>query len=94
MKVLVAILLLAIPQSDGWTTLKRGDAEIRVYRDAFGIPHLFAATPQDAWWAQGYVECQDRFYQMDLFRRGSRGQGSELRGKETMAQIHLLFLLI
>jgi len=85
MKVLFAILLLAAPEADGWSALKRGDAEIRVYRDSWGIPHVFAKTPSDAWWAQGWLECQDRFYQMDLFRRGSRGQGSELRGREALA---------
>src|SRR5262245_23244273 len=85
MKYLFAILLVVGVDGEGWSVLKRGDAEIRVYRDSWGIPHIFAKTPQDAWWAQGYVECQDRFFQMDLFRRGSRGQGSELRGKEALA---------
>src|SRR5689334_10222093 len=79
-------LLLAVPAPDGdWSTLKCGDEEVRVYRDGWGIPHIFAKTPRGAFWAQGYAECQDRFYQMDLFRRGAKGQASELKGKDAVA---------
>lgn len=81
--LLAAILLPAAPGS--WETLKRGDEEIRVYRDGWGIPHVFAKTPAGAFWAQGWLECQDRFWQMDLFRRGAKGKASELRGKEALA---------
>ena len=81
------ILLALLPPSpgDGWSELKRGDEPIRVYRDSWGIPHVFAKTSAGAFWAQGYLECQDRFFQMDLFRRGARGRASELRGKEALA---------
>ena len=83
--LLILLALLPASPGDGWGGLKRGDEEIRVYRDSWGIPHVFAKTPAGAFWAQGYLECQDRFYQMDLFRRGARGQASELRGKEALA---------
>lgn len=81
--LVAALLLPSVPGS--WETLKRGGEEIRVYRDDWGIPHVFAKTPAGAFWAQGYLECQDRFWQMDLFRRGSQGRGAELRGKEAVA---------
>jgi penicillin amidase len=85
MKVLVLAALLLTVTPGSWETLKRGDEEIRVYRDSWGIPHVFAKTPAGAFWAQGFLECQDRFWQMDLFRRGSKGRGAELRGKEAVA---------
>ena len=85
MRLVLSLLILAAPAADGWETLKRGDEEIRVYRDSWGIPHIFARTPEAAFWAQGYLECQDRFFEMDLFRRGAKGRASELRGREALA---------
>ncbi|MBI3857614.1 MAG: penicillin acylase family protein [Planctomycetes bacterium] len=85
MKALLTLLVLLAPEAEGWSTLKRGDEEIRVYRDSWGIPHVFARSLPGAFWAQGYLECEDRFYQMDLFRRGAKGQGSELRGRDGLA---------
>ncbi len=85
MKSLLALLVFLAPASDGWSTLKCGDEEVRVFRDSWGIPHVFARTPRGAFWAQGYLECEDRFYQMDLFRRGARGRASELRGRDALA---------
>src|SRR5687767_6759930 len=83
---LVSILvLLPVPGEGEWTTLKCGDEDVRVYRDSWGVPHVFARTVHAVFWAQGYLECQDRFYQMDLFRRGSKGQAAELRGREALA---------
>src|SRR5579872_1063516 len=84
MKYLLGLLLLVATPPDGWETLRHGDREIRVFRDTWGIPHVVAKTPMDAYWAQGYLECQDRFWQMDLFRRGSKGKASELRGREAL----------
>jgi penicillin amidase len=81
--LLLALLLPSVPGS--WQTLQRGDEEIRVYRDDWGIPHIYARTPAGAFWAQGWLEGEDRFWQMDLFRRGSKGRGSELRGKDGLA---------
>lgn len=80
MKYLLALLLVPAAAPDGWSTLKRGDEEIRVFRDSWGIPHIYARTPGSAFWAQGWLEAEDRFFEMDLFRRGAKGKASELRG--------------
>src|SRR6185436_16856978 len=85
MRVLLGLLVLLPSAADGWTTLKCGDEDVQVYRDSWGIPHVFARSPRAVFWAQGYAEAEDRFYQMDLFRRGARGQASELRGREAVA---------
>jgi penicillin G amidase len=86
MKALLILLILAPASApDGWSTLQRGNEEIQVYRDSWGIPHVFAKTTDAVFWAQGWLECEDRFYQMDLFRRGARGRASELRGKDALA---------
>jgi penicillin amidase len=85
MRVLLGLLVLLAPAADGWSTLHCGDEEVRIYRDSWGIPHLFARSTRAVFWAQGFTEAEDRFYQMDLFRRGARGQAAELRGREAVA---------
>jgi penicillin G amidase len=53
---------------------------VDIYRDAYGIPHIFASTPYDLFFAQGYVHAQDRFWQMDFWRHAGSGRLSELFG--------------
>lgn len=56
-------------------------APVEVARDAWGIPHIFAANPHDLFFAQGFVHAQDRFFQMEFNRRLVAGQLSEVLGE-------------
>jgi penicillin G amidase len=56
---------------------------VEIVRDAYGVPNLFVAgTGADAQvaaaYATGYVQAEDRLFQMDLFRRAARGRLAEL----------------
>ena len=51
-----------------------------VFRDSFGIPHIYADSMDDASFALGYVSAEDRLWQMDVFRHAARGTLSELIG--------------
>ncbi|MEL7451964.1 MAG: penicillin acylase family protein, partial [Pseudomonadota bacterium] len=54
--------------------------EVKIYRDALGIPHIFADTHGDAMFALGYVQGQDRGWQMEFLRRAVDGRMSEIAG--------------
>jgi penicillin amidase len=69
-----------LPQLDGSISLPGLQKEVTVERDNWGIPHIRAASLADAVEAQGYVMAQDRLWQLDLMRRASRGQLSEIVG--------------
>lgn len=58
----------------------RAPAEIA--RDGFGVPHVDAASMEDAAFAMGLVHAQDRLWQMELTRRVAAGRISEFAGKE------------
>jgi len=49
-------------------------------RDRLGVPHIEAASIAGALWVQGYVTAQDRLWQMDIVRRISAGELSEVLG--------------
>ncbi len=73
-----------LPQLDGTAKLPGLQSEVTVERDNWGVPHIRAASLEDAVEAQGYVVAQDRLWQMDLLRRASRGELSEILGARTL----------
>lgn len=60
-------------------------APVTVWRDEWGIPHIKAATSQDAFAALGVVHAQDRLWQMDALRRRVTGRYAEWMGPSALA---------
>ncbi len=56
--------------------------EVKVYRDSFAIPHIYAENEQDLYKTVGYLMAQDRLWQMDLLRRVTQGRLSEIFGED------------
>jgi penicillin amidase len=56
--------------------------DVQVYRDQWGIPHIYGSSETDIIYALGYVHAQDRLFQMEMARRQSRGRLSEILGPE------------
>ncbi len=57
---------------------------VKIYRDEFGVPHIFASDEYDLFFSQGYTHAQDRLWQMDLSRRAGEGRLSEILGTPTI----------
>lgn len=57
------------------------DENVIVTRDDAGVPHIEAKSDEDLYRAQGYVQAQDRLFQMDLSRRQASGRLSEVVGE-------------
>ena len=72
------------PQTSGTLRVRGLAAPVEVIRDRWGIPHIYAQNPRDLFFAQGYVQAQDRLWQMELFRRTSAGRLSEIFGPPTL----------
>ena len=93
-RALAAILILAYagcatfspskgyPRYDGSTQGLPLRAQVRVYRDAYGIPAIFAANAHDLMTAQGFVHAQDRLWQMETIRRICDGTLSMVAGEQ------------
>jgi penicillin amidase len=75
----------ALPQLDGEIQISGLQQEVTVMRDVRGVPHIRAQNKQDLYFAQGYVMAQDRLWQMDVLRRASAGELSEIFGSATVA---------
>ena len=69
-----------LPAHDGTLLLAGARGEIRIERDAHGIPTIVAQDAQDAYFGLGVVHAQDRLWQLETHRRIGRGAMAELFG--------------
>jgi penicillin amidase len=74
-----------LPQTSGTLSLAGLNSKVTIYRDAEGVPQIYATTAHDLFMAQGYIHAQDRWWQMEFNRRIGEGRISELVGKNDAA---------
>lgn len=77
----VSTVRASLPQTTGSITLDGLSGPVDVKRDSYGIPQIYASSDEDLFMAQGYVQAQDRFYEMDVRRHMTAGRLSEMFGK-------------
>ena len=77
-------LLSSLPQTDGRLAVPGLKAEIRIERDADGVPLIIAQDDEDAAFGLGFVHAQDRLFQMELQRRYGAGRLAEIFGTEAL----------
>src|SRR4030042_655227 len=75
----------SFPQIDSEISVAGLDGPVDIYRDQMGIPHIYASTTHDLFFAQGYIHAQDRFWQMDFWRHIGSGKLSEMFGESQLA---------
>ncbi len=55
-----------------------------VVRDRFGVPHISAKSEDDLWCAVGFVQAQDRLWQLDYRHRLAAGNLAEAFGEDAL----------
>ncbi|MDJ0948690.1 MAG: penicillin acylase family protein [Alphaproteobacteria bacterium] len=90
---LVAVLLIlvgsagwfwlrtSLPETRGILAVNGPTAPVEIIRDKDGVPHIFAETETDAFFALGFVHAQDRLWQMEMNRRVPQGRVAEVIGE-------------
>ena len=74
----------SFPVYDGEVNSAGLQDRVKISRDEYGVPHIFAENEHDLFFAQGYAHAQDRLWQMDLTRRAGEGRLSEILGTSTI----------
>jgi len=77
----VSTVRASFPQTKGSITLDGLSGPVDVKRDGYGIPQIYASSDEDLFMAQGFVQAQDRFYEMDVRRHMTSGRLSEMFGE-------------
>ena len=73
-------LTAALPRHTGTVAGIRVAAPVEILRDQWGVPHVFAASPHDAYLGLGYAMGQDRLFQLLFMRHLAQGRLAELFG--------------
>ncbi|MFE9909977.1 penicillin acylase family protein [Streptomyces clavifer] len=76
----VSTVRASYPQTTGSIELKGLTGNVDVKRDSYGIPQIYADSDSDLFRAQGFVQAQDRFWEMDVRRHMTSGRLSEMFG--------------
>src|SRR5262245_41308857 len=77
-----------LPHLEGEVTIKSGtvgtgaqavdisglSAPVEIKRDNWGIPQIYASSSHDLFFAQGYTQAQDRWWQMEFSRHIGAGR--------------------
>ncbi|MCL4187265.1 MAG: penicillin acylase family protein [Rhodobacteraceae bacterium] len=73
----------SLPDYDAAHRLEGLSGPVEIVRDNANVPHIFAPTDADVFFALGFAHAQDRLWQMTLLRRTVQGRLSEVFGART-----------
>ena len=73
-----------LPQIEGELSVPGLQEAVEIIRDPWGVPHIYAENLDDLFFAQGFVQAQDRLWQMEMYRRTGEGRLSEIMGPEAL----------
>ncbi|MGC4984092.1 penicillin acylase family protein [Streptomyces sp. DT193] len=76
----ISTVRASFPQTKGSIRIDGLSGPVAVQRDGNGIPQIYASSDADLFMAQGFVQAQDRFYEMDVRRHMTSGRLSEMFG--------------
>ncbi|MDO9103961.1 MAG: penicillin acylase family protein [Methylovulum sp.] len=84
--VVLGYFVLVAGSPEGGSALNGLIEPVEIYRDSHDVPHIYAQSSDDAYFALGYLHAQERLWQMDLNRRAGSGRLAEIFGDDTLEQ--------
>jgi penicillin amidase len=75
----------SLPEVSGQFVIEGISQSVDIYRDEYGIPHIYSENREDLMFAVGFVSAQDRLWQMDVTRRAATGRLAEIFGEGLIA---------
>lgn len=71
---------LTTDEKSGMIPLSGLSSDATVYYDDRWVPHIFASGMEDALFLQGYIEAENRYFQMDFMARAADGELAAVLG--------------
>ncbi|HSM01485.1 MAG TPA: penicillin acylase family protein [Acidimicrobiia bacterium] len=84
-RALLRLLGRRLPVTSGALDVEGLIGPVTIHRDRFGVPHVEATTPDDAWFGLGFCQGQDRAFQIETRIRVVRGTLAALVGRDALA---------
>src|SRR5713101_7415637 len=63
---------------------------VTIYRDTYGVPHIFGPTDASCVFAYAYAQAEDNFWQIEDSYFRSLGRASEVYGERTLVDDQLV----
>ncbi|RYY50273.1 MAG: acylase [Chitinophagaceae bacterium] len=73
---------------------KRQAAKVSIYRDSFGVPHIYGKNDADAVFGLLYAQCEDDFARVEMNYIEKLGRLSEIKGAASLYDDLLIRMLI
>lgn len=89
--LIIIFVLPGQPQEAALTSPFPGAGNVRIVRDTYGLPHIFAANEPDAMYGLGYATAEDRLNQVFTTLFTAQGRMAELAGGTDNLQNDILF---
>ncbi|HYN19424.1 MAG TPA: penicillin acylase family protein [Thermoanaerobaculia bacterium] len=83
----------AWPEVEGRLAVPGLQAPVEIVRVEPGVPHLYAQSAHDLFFAQGYVHAQDRLWQMEFNRTVGAGRLASLFGEGAVEIDKVMYIL-
>ena len=80
------LAMRSLSKIDGTVRTLGLKAPVEVLRDKWGVPHIYAKNLDDLFFAQGFVQAQDRLWQLEMWRRVGDGTLAEVIGPAAVAR--------
>jgi len=93
-RVLALILALSAPAQAETLRVAGLATPVEIVTDRAGIPHITAASIEEAFFGQGYAAATLRLWQMDLARRRRLGRLAEAFGSDFVPFDHAARLML
>ncbi|MEX0721704.1 MAG: penicillin acylase family protein [Balneolaceae bacterium] len=78
-----------LPDYEEIITLNGLNNEVDIHWDTYGVPHIYADTEEDLYFALGFVHAQDRLWQMTLSQIAAEGRFAEFFSDDSNDLIEL-----
>jgi penicillin G amidase len=77
----VQVLPAPKPVATSAETVQLEGQAVKILRDAYGVPRVFAATLQGLFAGDGYAVAEDRAWQLEMYRLDAEGRLAQVYGK-------------
>ncbi|MEM9529735.1 MAG: penicillin acylase family protein [Pseudomonadota bacterium] len=81
----IVILALLLPLAGCLSSTRpaaTAESSVRIVRDGYGVPHVYADTRFGLYYGYGYAVAEDRLAQMEMARRSTQGTVAEVLGPD------------
>jgi acyl-homoserine-lactone acylase len=91
-RIWTALLLLGLSRAILAQAKDPLAAQVTIYRDTYGVPHIVGTTQEATFFGYGYAQAQDHLEEMMLQYRDAQGRRAEVLGFEALGEGYLQYV--